>query len=501
MKKLFSVLCAAALCFTALTSCNKEEELKPLNPSFPSVAEGLLEISSADSLVVPFVIGEAKGNLVDVSAVSTNSLYNTKVEVAENNKEGNITIYAPEYILDATEFDVEVNIKDEENAREVKTIFTVTPKLYDNIITADKPANCYVATSGAVVNFPANIGNTAEKAGVVKLELLWQDEAGLVSKVISCENGIATVAFAKEKTGNAVFVGKNADANVVWSWHVWVLNELPKDQTVAGFTFMDRALGAVDASYGSDKSVGTFYQWGRKDAFAGTDYNNGLKKMYDIDGNEVQRELKINDQVDNRTNAIANPLTHYWANYVSGTTNAHAYTWFTTDFAQFGEAAATFWSKDGKKTENDPCPAGYKVATAAAFTAVKASGTAEIVLDDKYQIPAEVSSSWQEQYVAQYTAQAQLRGVKVGDFAMLGFGYVDKDGSVTGSVGAAKHYVVAHYWTSDFKSTTSASSYMGIYFNGGASYSSKEGKFSSVTFAASSTKQTSQECPVRCVKE
>lgn len=506
MKKLFSVLCAAAFCFAALTSCNKEEELKPLNPSFPSVAEGLLEISSADSLVVPFVIGEAKGNLVDVSAVSTNSLYNTQVEVAENNKEGNITIYAPEYILDATEFDVEVNIKDEENAREVKTIFTVTPKLYDNIIVAEKPANCYIATPGAVVKFPANIGNSSVKADAFAIDLLWQDEIGLFSKVVSYEDGIATVAFAKEKAGNAVFVGRQADSTIVWSWHVWVAAEQPKDVAVAGVTFMDRNIGTQTTDFKKAGYTGTVYNWGRKDAFAGLDDNGAEKPMYDANGNVVSRSFVEVTETNCVELATKNPLTVYYqtsTNYKKGN-----YSWLTSDYSALKvDDVKALWDNSTAKAVADPCPAGYTIASQADWTAVKDAATDPVMLiDETYKAPEEVSSKWAEKYVNQYEHQVQYRGANLAGLLVIVGGEINSNSAklnIANGVGALQPS--ASIWTSsmdpDFKDGCSYSNFRGVSVKQNASWNTTEAVLKMNALNVKGYQNLSYALPVRCVKE
>ena len=74
------------------------------------------------------------------------------------------------------------------------------------------------------------------------------------------------------KNGNAVIAAKDADGNILWSWHIWVCKDydpVAKAQTYynnAG-VMMDRNLGATSATPGNIASVGFLYQWGRKDPF------------------------------------------------------------------------------------------------------------------------------------------------------------------------------------------------------------------------------------------
>ena len=114
--------------------------------------------------------------------------------------------------------------------------------------------------------------------GIATTEVLWESfgtsTAPVVGDLISSVkyNGVmvidVTVPF---KEGNAVIAAKDADGNILWSWHIW-LTDQPQAQVYnndAG-TMMDRNLGATSATPSDVGALGLLYQWGRKDPFLGS---------------------------------------------------------------------------------------------------------------------------------------------------------------------------------------------------------------------------------------
>ena len=66
------------------------------------------------------------------------------------------------------------------------------------------------------MKFPANIGNTTEKAVFQTADLLWQDVAGMVEQLIAAPEENCVYAVLKSGvSGNAVVAVKNADGAVV----------------------------------------------------------------------------------------------------------------------------------------------------------------------------------------------------------------------------------------------------------------------------------------------
>lgn len=143
--------------------------------------------------------------------------------------------------------------------------------------------------------------------------------------------------------GNAVIAAKNSSGEILWSWHIWV-PETKIGSGTYGFTptMMDRNLGAlVVAGTGDVRAVGLMYQWGRKDPFVGLGVVNSstLAAVSGVSKSVSSAELTY-DQ------SIKNPTTFSIA--YSGS----KYHWIDTyNYSLWGAT----------KTENDPCPPGWRV--------------------------------------------------------------------------------------------------------------------------------------------
>lgn len=131
---------------------------------------------------------------------------------------------------------------------------------------------------------------------------------------------------------NKLICLKNEQGNIIWSWHLWLCQDVPKDQTypgnvgetITGAIVMDRAIGALNSN--TLKTVwtdGLYYQWGRKDPLIS----------------------KIPQTGGSYTSSIMNPTTLY------------------SDWT--GSDSGSGWiSIDGTKSVNDPCPPGYRIPSA-----------------------------------------------------------------------------------------------------------------------------------------
>lgn len=263
---------------------------------------------------------------------------------------------------------------------------------------------------GAYVQFPTFKGNSGLKSGAVSLTLAWQDAVGLFAEVAQVNESDAIVHFASGKEGNAVINGLDASGNVVWSWLFWVTADAPKDVKVGDFTFQDRNIGALNLDEKSELSVGLVYQYGRKDPFPGIKFGEyATRPVYDASGAEVEITIVHNTEANNLENAIKNPTIYYNNKYFSGA--KHGYSWITTDATTFGaDNFKALWENGGKKSAYDPCPAGYKVASAAAWTAVKASTDVKELWDSSYETFDQSAIGTNEKYAAGNRKKVQFRG-------------------------------------------------------------------------------------------
>ena len=252
--------------------------------------------------------------------------------------------------------------------------------------------------------------SNAANAGINGAKIVWADEKDLVhlstSPIVYDASGNAYLDFEVKqndiKSGNAV-VAVTKNGTVVWSWHLWfaprtALNTIavtnhqnkiynfteetlgwkPKgevttyntprtvkvkvEQTIAnGGVKQVTVINITQNPGGKKEGITTFYQFGRKDAFPGTD--------------EALPQGSFNKNAGNNmsiTNAIQNPQNFYtWGN-----------SWYNTPPA--GYSYTNLWSADNTtygfndnaviKTVYDPCPVGFKMPASNAFTGFTSDG-------------------------------------------------------------------------------------------------------------------------------
>ena len=236
-------------------------------------------------------------------------------------------------------------------------------------LSASATANCYIvdgsvaANAGASFKFKAAKGkggavlttiNTDDDANDVVV--LWEtkntstapEKGDIIAAVdYDLQSGDdAYIVFKMPATitpGNALIAAKDAGDNILWSWHIWI-PETEIANVDAGFaaagTIMDRNLGALIAmpTDGANvKALGMYYQWGRKDPLCGTKIQGTPSS--------AMRQYVSGAAADYDT-SIQNPTVFY---YIEGSN------WLSTN-------VTTLWDEgEGKKTQYDPCPPGYKV--------------------------------------------------------------------------------------------------------------------------------------------
>ncbi len=377
MKQIAKNLSFAGMLLLAgfFASCKDDEDpIKDLTVRIsppPHADEYVIE--QGQHLEIPFTVGEAKNAELTATASADKTEYTVAATLSESDPgSGVITVTAPDLILSPVTVTVTLKVDDSKTQRSATGTVAVSSKLIDGFTEITAPANCYVAAPGALVKFPANIGNTTEKAAFQTADLLWQDVAGMVEQLIAAPEENCVYAVLKSGvSGNAVVAVKNADGAVVWSYHLWVADFDPDanvmtwtdSESGTSYKMMDRYVGAVSNQPGSDLSNGLFYQWGRKDPFGSSNYEGKLKAMYDMAGAEVTRTVEPVSVTDNMPNAILNPLTHY-----SGVSGGN-YSWLSNNKGSADiDAISDYWGGvTGVQTKYDPCPAGWRVAPSGAW--------------------------------------------------------------------------------------------------------------------------------------
>ena len=227
-------------------------------------------------------------------------------------------------------------------------------------LSASGTANSYIVSSDGSYKFSTVKGNSSTSVGTVsKAEVLWESfgtdvtpNVGDLVKNAYYSDGYITFQTAETfKEGNAVIAAKDADGNILWSWHIWFTDQ-PQGQVYynnAG-TMMDRNLGATSATPGDVGALGLLYQWGRKDPFLGSSsISSGIEAK-----STVTWPSAVSSDPSNGTiaYAIANPTTFIKYNDYNGD-------WY---YAGSSSTDNTRWTtSESSKSIYDPCPAGWRV--------------------------------------------------------------------------------------------------------------------------------------------
>ena len=320
------------------------------------------------------------------------------------------------------------------------------PEVVD--LSANGTANCYVVNAPATeYKFKATVkGNgvttlsgDATAIAPTKARLLWAQnqtttdattigyphEYGatnaanlvLAESVTLGEDGYIYFKTGDEMpNGNVGIIATDDEDNILWSWHLWVVNGydpaatdiLVKTKGVDTY-FMDRNIGAF-VNYATVAapdnnthiaSRGLYYQWGRKDPFIGHQSARGYatqallfnadgssSKLYSCYGSEpvfqgVAPEDAANSDDINEIMAwtAANPHR-----FIKGT-GSNGYTWVATtkSIAAAEDAEWTklwgnpaldesLYDKGGVKTMHDPCPVGYRVPSTGHYIFITSHG-------------------------------------------------------------------------------------------------------------------------------
>ena len=298
-----------------------------------------------------------------------------------------VTLTADDRLVAIVELDTYTIISsheiDELKPNTIHDIHIVTSKsntISDNIIThypKEKASNCYVIPSAGICQIPLFTTNGQVLRGST-VEWLWAskensisnfdikeliDPATLVYNESATSENDNYVRFrvgtnmGKYTKGNVILALKNASGGIVWTWHIWITDDL-KDVTYPGGTIMlDRNIGALASRIGASPvdNYGFVYQWGRKDPFFGGDGIENettplaLAKKYTL-RNGVDW-VPVNT-IQTSDFANLNPMT-FISNPTTSTNLSIPADWLSV-------SNPNRWSENSK-TDHDPCPSGYKV--------------------------------------------------------------------------------------------------------------------------------------------
>ena len=237
-------------------------------------------------------------------------------------------------------------------------------------------ANCYVITKPCFnYTFDATHRPDGAELDTKSVSLLWQSNTGVV-KNVGFFDGMASFYVQPSanddslvENTNAVIAAYDAAGDIVWSWHLWIVNDNPLAATEIysnGKSFMQMNLGAFTNANGSHEeqkildSYGMFYQWGRKDPFP-------RPYFFDASGADIEgcyNELGgyVSEEPVERTSStgtvrytIENPMVFI--------TTANDLDVEGGSFDWHHSTDNELWV-DGEKSTYDPCPYGWRVPTA-----------------------------------------------------------------------------------------------------------------------------------------
>jgi hypothetical protein len=258
------------------------------------------------------------------------------------------------------------------------------------------PAATIISPSNIIQNAPAIMPAPLSPANAL---VLW--ETGSKGSVI--EDGSVTLGvdgYVRFKTannttnGNAVIAVRDAANNILWSWHIWKVPYNPNSDydvynTLGGrsFKMMKYNLGATaispwNAAATNAGDMGLFYQWGRKDPFAGVSgwgsvlipvtYANGYSRSI------VSTTQAGVDGTASIAYSIKNP--NHFISYNNANTTRD---WVNA--SSFAGQMDNLWgnpnlnlpqsnSSLGSKSIYDPCPPGWRVPPSDSYTIFTQTG-------------------------------------------------------------------------------------------------------------------------------
>ena len=262
-------------------------------------------------------------------------------------------------------------------------------------------ANCYVVLQGTEAkyySFPARkINGTANLANVAYAHLMWSESATLVTNVCY-DSATGMVSFKYEGNnaeGNAAITLCDKDHNRVWTWHIWCTDEPQmlkiKAQAVnIYYGQLDRNIGATYApktveeatnisAENAAKAAGLYYQYGRPTPFprvknlstnentAFAD-NSNVAVMYGFI--KYSQNFRRSTAGNPMEKAVLYPNMFYAISYTDKTGNElggnnSINTWCNDAVSPNTKKDLLWYSLNSnvvdKKSDNDPCPAGYVV--------------------------------------------------------------------------------------------------------------------------------------------
>lgn len=262
----------------------------------------------------------------------------------------------------------------------------VTQKLFVSVALSSDlsgvQSNCFVVSApNTNYSFDAQIkGENAGRIDTHDVRIIWQTETELI-RFLKLNNGkcsfyVAATDGGGIREGNVLLGAYDANGALLWTWHIWIVDaDDVREQSYAnGKTFLSLNLGALGNTNATTDEIlasfGLFYQWGRRTPFVGPNTYDAAKgtdrTMYSSNGERITLEYVPSDAATGTQEfAATHPMS-----FILGVAES-SYDWLYTSHSE------RLWSST--KTENDPCPKGWRVPSKEDFAGLgivdKAAGT------------------------------------------------------------------------------------------------------------------------------
>ncbi|MDO5036458.1 MAG: fimbrial protein [Porphyromonas sp.] len=227
--------------------------------------------------------------------------------------------------------------------------------------------------------------------GTTSFKMIKKLGNGATGRILILPGDLSKEGDKSRKNGNALICCKDSNGTILWSWHIWMVDEYPMKGHMTSPTaslnrWLDRNIGAnwVATDFGdtNTETYGTQYQFGRKDPFPipGDDYRdlvdkNGRKVTITSDPNR----LSMKESIQNPTHTVDNGF--HWLfdmgrgsatgpdNYTGRQTNKGQRIWYNLwhggnrDNGIDNTTGDAAWNQENVtvKTCFDPSPYGWKV--------------------------------------------------------------------------------------------------------------------------------------------
>lgn len=225
--------------------------------------------------------------------------------------------------------------------------------------------------------------------------LLWQDRKDLVTNV-ALEDGVVTFEVPSESIGqgNALIAVKNAEGQILWSWHIWVTDyvlgndaknvnadywmlpiplgwcdgeDVVYDERSVLVRFVQKESGEQSqimtvTQQGEDMYITGYapsYQFGRKDPLIPAIKNQTNHTWYDAEGKESTELPTMRGSTDKSTKVLAESILNP-EKYILTYEHPYRNVW-SINFDYYDNFDAGRDVEDTDKTIYEPSPAGYKI--------------------------------------------------------------------------------------------------------------------------------------------